>query len=223
MSAGAEMERGGRIGVVVCDDHRVVAEALAAVLAIQPDLDVVATVGTVVDLLGVVRGGRPHVVLLDYELPDGDGVAATAALKAAVPDVKVVMLTSYTDESVLLAAMEAGCSGYVTKHSGSAEVAAAVRGAAAGEAVVSPDMLARLLPRLARGTDRAPGRNLTARELEVLELLADGASSHEMAARLFLSGNTVRNHVQSVLTKLGAHSRLQAVSIAVREGIVSRR
>jgi two-component system, NarL family, response regulator DevR len=211
----------GRIRVLICDDHQLVAQALSLMLAAQPDIEVVGVAGTAAEVRAMAAAVAPHVVLMDYALPDGDGVAATAAIKAAQPDVRVVMLTSMLDEGVLVAAIEAGCSGYVTKHKSSEELTTAVRLAAAGEALVSPDMLARLLPRLRRN-HHALGWDLTPRERQVLDLLADGRSKEEIAERLFLSTNTVRNHIQSVLTKLHAHSRLEAVAAATREGLVHR-
>jgi DNA-binding NarL/FixJ family response regulator len=138
------------VRVVVCDDHHVVAQGLAMVLGAEPDIEVVGVAGSVAEVREMAAAFRPHVVLMDYGLPDGDGVTATAAIKAAQPDVQVVMLTSFMDEDILVAAIQAGCSGYVTKHKGGEELTAAVRLAAAGEALVSPDMLARLLPRLRR-------------------------------------------------------------------------
>lgn len=210
------------VTVVVCDDHAVLTQCLAATLAAEPDIEVVGVAGTVADVLALADQRRPQVVLMDYELPDGDGVAATRALKDAHPETKVVMLTSYTDEAVLVRAIEAGCSGYLTKHEGSDEVATGVRLAAEGEALVSPDLLARLLSRLVR-TQASGGPALTGRELEVLELVADGATRNVIAERLGLSPNTVRNHVQAILRKLGVHSKLEAVSTAVRWGLIRRR
>jgi DNA-binding NarL/FixJ family response regulator len=221
-SDGAEQpDFGERVRVLVCDDHHMVAQGLALVLGAFPDLDVVGVAGTVAEVREQCESRRPHVVLMDYALPDGDGVAATVAIKAVHPDVKVVMLTSFVDEDVLVAAIDAGCCGYVTKHKGGDELAAAVRLAANGEAVVSPNMLARLLPRLRR-SHRGIGSDLTPREREVLDLLAQGASKEVIARRLFLSTNTVRNHIQGILTKLGVHSRLEAVATATREGLVRR-
>jgi two-component system response regulator DevR len=221
LSEAARRRPGGRIRVLVCDDHSVVAEALGMILGTEPDIEVVGVAGSVAEVRRLAVTSRPDVVLMDYGLPDGDGVAATAAIKASQPDVQVIMLTSFVDEDVLVAAIQAGCSGYVTKHKGSAEVIAAVRLAAEGEALVSPDMLARLLPRLRRGHARL-GWDLTPRERQVLELLAQGQSKEEIARRLFLSSNTVRNHIQNILTKLGAHSRLEAVAAAAREGLLHR-
>ena len=209
------------ISVVICDDHAVLAQCLAASLSDEPDIDVVGVAGSVAEVLAMAGETRPQVVLMDYELPDGDGIVATRALKAARPETKVVMLTSYTNEAVLVGAIEAGCSGYVTKHKGKDEVAAGVRLAAAGEALISPAMLARLLPRLAQ-TRPGPSSALTEREREVLELMAAGATRNVIAERLVLSPNTVRNHMQSILRKLGVHSGLETVAKATRTGIVRR-
>jgi two-component system response regulator DevR len=212
------------VKVLICDDHRILAEGMAALIDAAEGVRVVAVAGTVADAVDRATATRPDVVLMDYELPDGNGVAATAAIKEKVPEANVVMLTSFADESVLVGAIEAGCCGFLTKHKSAQDVLAAVRLAAEGEALISPDMLVRLLPRLRRNTqDQRVGSDLTAREREVLGLLADGLSSEAIASRLYLSANTVRNHVQNVLTKLGAHSRLEAVSLAVRAGILDRR
>ena len=221
---GRRGEASGEVRVLVCDDHKILAEGLAALLEGVPGTRVVAVVGTVAEAVQRSTALRPQVVLMDFELPDGTGVDATRAIKEAVPEANVVMLTSYADETVLVAAIEAGCCGFLTKHKSAQDVVAAVRLAAAGEALISPDMLVRLLPRLRRSSpEHQLGSDLTAREREVLGLLADGLSSEAIAARLYLSANTVRNHVQSVLTKLGAHSRLEAVSIAARAGLLDRR
>jgi DNA-binding NarL/FixJ family response regulator len=210
------------VRVLLCDDHQVFVEALAGLL--QADgLEVVDIVGKVGDAVSTAMAKRPDVVLMDYELPDGDGVGATRAIKAVVPDTHVVLLTSNADEDVLVAAIEAGASGFVTKHKPAAEVTAAIRAAAGGEMLVSSDMLARLLPRMNRAGDRKGAYDLTARELEVLDLLADGTPNHELATRMGISRNTVRNHVQNLLTKLGVHSRLEAVALATREGLLRPR
>lgn len=220
--APADSEAGpAPVRVVICDDHRLVAEGLALLLDRQPDVEVVGLAATVAEVRRMVSSRRPDVVLMDYALPDGDGVAATALIKADHPEVKVVMLTSFVDEDVLVGAIEAGCSGYVTKAKGGDELTTAVRLAAEGEALVSADMLARLLPRLRRN-HRGVGADLSARERQVLDLLADGVSKEAIADRLVLSTNTVRNHIQNLLVKLGAHSRLEAVATATREGLIHR-
>jgi DNA-binding NarL/FixJ family response regulator len=207
--------------VVLCDDHRILTQGLTAILDAEPDIHVVGVAATVAELVDAVNRHRPDVVMVDYQLPDGDGVTATRTLKQSHPKLEVVMLTAYGDEKILVAAVEAGCSGFVTKHNAATAVAAAIRQAAAGDAVISTAMLRQLLPQLKR-TSRGLGTDLTARELEILELLADGASGRVIAERLYLSFNTVRNHAQSILDKLAVHSRLEAVAVAVQEGIIER-
>jgi DNA-binding NarL/FixJ family response regulator len=207
------------IRVVVVDDHEMFVQGLTAVLSADPSIEVVGTAGTVEAGIASVRMHSPDVVLMDYELPDGDGASATQRIKGEVPDAQVVMVTSFDDEGILVRAIEAGCSGFITKHKAIQEVAAAVRAANAGEALISPSMLARLLPKL-RQNPRGLGSDLTAREVEVLKLLAGGRSNQQIAEALVLSLHTVRNHVQNVITKLGAHSKLEAVATAVREGLI---
>jgi len=213
------MSTNATIRVVVVDDHEMFAQGLTAVLGADPGIEVVATAGTVEAGCAAARIHSPDVVLMDYELPDGDGAGATERIKADVPSAQVVMVTSFDDEGVLVRAIEAGCSGFVTKHKAVQEVAAAVRAAYAGEALISPSMLARLLPKL-RQNPRGLGMDLTPREIEVLKLLAAGVSNQQIAEELTLSLHTVRNHVQNVIFKLGAHSKLEAVATAVREGII---
>lgn len=208
-----------RIRVVLVDDHEMFAEALGDILAREPDIAVVATASSVRQAREAVPAHKPDVVLMDFELPDGDGAAATEAVKKLRPETKVVMLTGFTDERVLIAALEAGCSGYITKSKAVEEVVAAVRAAYAGEALISADMLARLLPKLRPSSKRA-GADLTRREVEVLELLAAGTPTRDIAERLVISPQTVRNHVQNILSKLHVHSKLEAVSSAVREGVI---
>lgn len=196
-------------------------QALAELLDKSDDIRVVGSAGSAAAGVSAAQELSPEVVLMDFDLPDGNGVDAAAAIRDRLPDTKVVMLTGYEDESKLLAAIEAGCSGYVVKQKAVEEVVSAVRAAHEGEAVISPSVLARLLPRL-RQNKRGLGSDLTVRELEVLNLLADGRPNAAIAEALFISLHTVRNHVQNVLAKLQAHSKLEAVAIAVREGIIRR-
>jgi DNA-binding NarL/FixJ family response regulator len=152
-------------------------------------------------------------------LPDRDGVELTAALKAEHPDLMAVMLTASTDDRVLLGAIDAGCSGFLTKDRAVTEVVDAVLAAADGEALISPAQLARLLPRLSR-REESVGSDLTKRELQLLNHLARGQSNKAIAEELHLSVNTIRNYMQSVLMKLGAHSKLEAVAIATKNGLL---
>jgi DNA-binding NarL/FixJ family response regulator len=158
---------------------------------------------------------------MDYRLPDGDGVEATRRIREVAPSTAVVMVTSVASENVLLGAIDAGCAAFVLKDSPMQDVIDATRAAGRGDSVIAPSLLARLLPRLRRSAS-APPTALTEREQQVLELLVEGLSSQAIADRLFLSMNTVRNHVQNILVKLGAHSRIEAVATAVRSGLVHR-
>lgn len=205
------------VTVVIIDDHRMFGESLTRLLADDPGIDVLGLAGGGTEGLAMVANLHPEVVLVDYQMPEQDGVAITAQIKRADPRTMVVMLTGSADDRVLLAAIEAGCSGFLTKDRAAAEVAEAVRAAAAGEALVSPAMLARLLPQLGK-TRTAAGGDLTEREREILNLVARGWSNKAIADEAHLSVNTVRNYVQGILTKLGAHSKLEAVATAVREG-----
>ena len=207
------------VGVLIVDDHRMFSESLSRLLADEDGIDVLGVAATGSDAIEMVNRLHPDVVLMDYQLPDQDGVAVTLEVKRHDPGVMVVMLTGSAEDRVLLAAIEAGCSGFLTKDQAAAEVVHAVRAAAVGEALISPAQLARLLPKLNQ-TQPLLGENLSDREREILGFLARGMTNKVIAAELFLSVNTVRNHVQSVLGKLGAHSKLEAVSTAVREGII---
>lgn len=209
------------IRVVVIDDHRLFAQALAAVLTQDPDVRVVGIAGSLEDGIASCLAERADVVLLDYRLPDAEGTSGIQAIRQLSPLSAVVVVTAVEDENVLLQAVEAGCAGFVTKTADLTDVTNAVRRAAAGEASIAPALLSRLLGRLARrGTGF--GSDLTAREREVLLAIAQGGSNSDIADALGLSVNTVRNHVQSVLSKLGAHSKLEAAAIASREGLLDR-
>jgi DNA-binding NarL/FixJ family response regulator len=163
---------------------------------------------------------QPDVILMDFELPDGDGVDATRQIKALIPPVNVVMLTARTDDQALVRAIEAGCSGFVKKGDDVDDLFKAIVAVHGGDVIAPPRELAPLLGQL-RPTRRGLGADLTARELEILRLTAAGWVKKRIAKQLGLSHNTVRNHAQSTLTKLHAHSQLEAVANAVREGVLS--
>ena len=206
------------VRVVIVDDHRVLAELLTAALSSSGEVAVIESVGTAADAIDRVGAVQPDVVILDYDLPDGDGVSVVASIKAACRTCRVLMLTSYTDPVILNEALEAGCDGYVTKRNGASEILSAVLAVASDETPVSADMVRSLVRRDSAGV----GSDLTERELDVLRSAALGHSNKEIAAELYLSVNTVRNHMQHVLNKLGAHSKLEATAIAVRAGILRR-
>jgi DNA-binding NarL/FixJ family response regulator len=207
------------IRVVIVDDHEVLASSLAMVLDAETDISTVGVATTLERARGLVGTTRPDVILLDHRMPDGDGVAAIPGLRAVRPSAGIVVLTASAADHVLLAAIENGASGFLSKTRSLAEVTAAVRAAAAGESVISPELLARLLPRF--GRDKASSADeLTEREREVLALVAEGLSNAAIAERLVVSVHTVRNHIASLSAKLGAHSKLEALSIAVRRGFL---
>jgi DNA-binding NarL/FixJ family response regulator len=207
------------IRVLLVDDHQVLASSLAMVLDQEPDLTTVGIATTLEQSRTLMSQTTPDVVLLDHRMPDGDGVAAIGDLLAIRPEARIVVLTASASDHVLIAAIEAGASGFVSKTRGLDEVTGAVRAAAAGESVISPEMLARLLPRMQRAGAPPPDQ-LTEREREVLALVAEGLSNAAIAERLVVSVHTVRNHIASLSAKLGAHSKLEALSIAVRRGLL---
>jgi DNA-binding NarL/FixJ family response regulator len=207
------------IGVLIIDDHRMFAESLARLLAAEGDITVLGVATSAAAAFTLADDTHPQVVLVDYQMPGQDGLEIVVELKRRSPELIVLMISGVVDETVLLAAIDAGCAGFLTKDRAAAEVAAAVRSAVAGEALISPVLLARLLAKLKHAHDGI-GADLTDRERQILGLLATGQTNAHIAADLSLSINTVRNYVQAILTKLGAHSKLEAVSTAVREGVI---
>ena len=208
-----------RVRLMVVDDHEIFVDSLVRRLALEEDLRVVGVAGTVEGARRGITTYEPDVVLMDFELPDGDGAEATEHIKRYAPAVKVVMLTGRTDHAAMVRALGAGCSGFVTKTEGAERLITAIRQAHEDEAVPSPAELAPLLAEL-RGTQRGLGATLSVREIEVLELVAEGLPNKAIGERLYLSVHTVRNHVQRILEKLQVHSKLEAVSVGVREGII---
>ena len=207
------------ITLLLADPHEMVAESLRLALDGAPDLSVLGMATTLDDLLPQAATRRPQVILLDQRLCDGGVAAGIGRIKDTSPDSKLLMLTASASESAAVNALDAGCSGVVPKTASLDDLVSAVRATAAGELRLDSELLARLVPRLSRGY-REPGADLTAREREVLRLVAEGLSTTDMAAHLFVSPNTVRNHVQSILGKLGAHSKLEALVIATRGGLL---
>lgn len=209
-----------RIRLLVVDDHEMFAEGVARMLGTRPELKVVATVGTMRGGIDAAMRYQPDVVLMDFGLPDGDGVTGTQQIKLLVPGVKVLMLTGRDDQEALVAAMAAGCSGFVRKEETVDTLVEAVLLAFEGEIIQrNSEVIIPLLGRLTP-TRRGLGSDLTPREVEVLRHMATGAPNKQIARTLQVSLNTVRNHAQKILVKLEAHSKLEAVSTAVREGLI---
>lgn len=208
------------VTVVVLEDHEMVASALEAALGQDPRLTVVATTSQLDDALDAVARHRPEVLVTDLRL---DGVEVASELPrftALVPELRILVVTGWATERTLFESLDHGASGFIAKAQPLDELVDAVVRVAAGETVVAPPLLPALVRRssTAGGHDRA---QLTRRELEVLRLLGDGVGTKEMAARLQVSPNTIRNHVRALLAKLGAGTRLEAVTIARRLDLIA--
>jgi DNA-binding NarL/FixJ family response regulator len=208
------------VRILVVDDHAMFATSLALALEQEQGFSVLGTAATLGEARSWVATQPPDVLLIDHRLPDGLGVQALPELKRLAPGMRIVLMSAAVDDSALVTAIESGASGFLSKSATVEELVQAIRAAAAGEVLVSPALLARLLPRLRR--DRlGVGTELTPREVEVLEVLSHGLSNGDIARELGISVNTVRNHVQNILAKLGVHSKLEALAVAVREGIIN--
>jgi two-component system response regulator DesR len=198
------------IRVLLAEDQGMMRGALALLLDLEPDLEVVAQVATGDQIVPVAVRERPDVALLDIEMPGGDGITATAELRRRLPGCKVLILTTFGRPGYLRRAMEAGASGFLVKDGPVEELAAAVRRVRAGERVVDPALAAAAL---AAGPDP-----LTDRERDVLRESAGGATVADVAARLHLSESTVRNYLSAAITKTGTRNRIEAVGVAQSNG-----
>lgn len=207
------------ISVAIVDDHVMVAEMLSVVIEQEGDLRLVGVGGTVAEAIALTERERPDVILMDYQLPDGDGIAAVKVILERWPETNIIMLSGTGASDLLARAVEAGCVGLLGKDRPVEDVVASVRAAARGEVVIRSDEFAGLLSKLRKRPDQN-AQYLTARELEVLALLARAHTTEKIGEGLFISVNTVRNHVASILSKLGAHSKLEAVAIAAREKLI---
>jgi DNA-binding NarL/FixJ family response regulator len=219
VTAGSGGSGTSAIRVLLVEDQQIVAESLRLLLDRVHDIEVVGVTGTMAAGIAETTRLRPDVVLMDYQLPDGDGVTAARQIVAGLQAAVVMLTASGDDDELALRALEAGCAGFVDKAETVSTLVAAVRAASAGELLIGPSVLARLLPRISR-REKPISAGLSGRELEVLGLMALGCADREIANRLFISVNTARKHVQNIVRKLGAHSKLEAVMIAVRGHVV---
>jgi DNA-binding NarL/FixJ family response regulator len=208
-----------RMRVLLVDDHRMFAESLARLLNAEEDIEVVGVATSAAAALALAESTDPQICLVDYQMPGQDGVAVVGELKRRSPGLIVLMLSGAIEETAVLAAIQMGCVGFLSKDRAAAEVGTAIRRAASGQALIPPQLLGRLLSKL-HGGQEILGADLTERERQILVLLADGRSNSVIAEDLCLSVNTVRNYVQAILIKLSAHSKLEAVATAVREGVI---
>lgn len=214
------------VRVVLVEDHPLFRKGLRSVLESAEDIEVVGEAETLAGLAGVMEAGRPRVVVMDLSLPDGSGLEATRRLTGEHPGVSVLVLTMADDDGTLLAALNAGARGYLLKGAGRQEVLHAVRTVAAGGTVFGPDVAARIAALAAGGGRRDTGAGsgqpfpaLTAREAEVLDLVARGYDNRRVSRELFLAEKTVRNHVTRIFEKLGVTTRAEAVVRARDAGL----
>ncbi len=198
------------IGVLLAEDQAMVRGALASLLGLEHDIEVVAEVGRGDEVLDAARRSGPDVALLDIGLPGLDGLEVAELLREELPDVRVVMLTTFNRPGYLRRAMEAGAAGFLLKDAPADDLARAIRAAATGQRVVDPGLAAAAL---------SQGENpLTAREQEVLEQARRHGTVAELAAALYLSPGTTRNHLSAIMQKLDAHSRIEAIRVAEERG-----
>ncbi|WP_369986583.1 response regulator [Streptosporangium sp. 'caverna'] len=205
------------ITVLLVDDHPVIRAGIRAMLYDAPELTIVGEAASGSAALTAARDLTPDVILMDLRLPDGDGVSATAAIRAELPGIRVVILTTYETDGDILRAVEAGAVGYLLKDTSPADLAQAVRAAARGETVLSPSIAAKLLDRV-----RQPRpETLSRREVEVLQLVAQGLTNADIGRTLFITEATVKTYVVRIFAKLDVSDRTAAVMAAMQAGILS--
>ncbi|HEX5017106.1 MAG TPA: response regulator transcription factor [Actinomycetes bacterium] len=220
--------RGGDpIRVLVVDDHALFRRGLEMVLAQEDDIEVVGEAGDAVAAVDRAAELLPDVVLLDVRMPKGSGIEACVQIKEVAPSARIIMLTISDEEADLYEAIKAGATGYLLKEISIDEVASAVRAVYDGQSLISPAMASKLLTEFAlmakrsnERTEQLPTPRLTERELEVLKLVARGLNNRDIARELYISENTVKNHIRNILEKLQLHSRMEAVVYAVREKLL---
>ncbi len=211
------------IRVLVADDQRVVREGLSMVLGLLPDVEVVGAASDGAEAVTLAAALAPDVVLMDLRMPRCDGVEATRRLRAEQPEVRVVVLTTYSDDRSVLDALRAGARGYLTKDAGGAEIHQALRQVLDDRAAIDPAVAHHLVAAVAETPRRAPQAGpdgLTPREVEVLGLVAKGLSNAEIAGQLVIGEATVKSHMTHLLAKIDARDRAQAVAYAYRQGLV---
>lgn len=208
------------IRVLIADDHAVVREGLRALISTEPGLELVGEASDGVEAVAKAIELRPDVIILDLMMPRLDGIAAIGQIRAAIPDAKILVVSSFAEDEKLFPAIKSGALGYLLKDSSPHELLESIRDVARGESSLHPTIARRVLSELTRPATPPPhGEALTDREVEVLALVAKGLSNDDIAERLFVSERTVRTHVSNILAKLHLANRTQAALYALREGI----
>jgi len=209
----------GPIRIVVADDHPIVRAGIVGLLESEPGIEVVGEAADGAEAVAVTEAESPDLVLMDLRMPQLGGAAATARIVAASPGTRVLVLTTYETDDHILAAIEAGASGYLLKAAPQAEILAGIRAVAAGETVLAPSIAAKLVSRVRAGASAASPQ-LSPRELEVLRLVAAGRSNPEIARTLFIGEATVKTHLLHVFEKLEVNDRTRAVTRAMELGVL---
>lgn len=216
-----------RIRILIADDHELFRRGLRMVLEDEDDIDVVGEVGDGQTAVDMALEEAPDVMVMDVRMPQLSGIEAAIRIKEALPHTKILMLTISDEEDDLYEAIKAGANGYLLKEISIDEIGNAVRSVYAGQSLISPSMASKLLNEFAamikreeEEKEQVPAPKLTPREMEVLEHVAKGMNNREIAKALFISENTVKNHVRNILEKLHLHSRMEAVVYAVREKLL---
>ncbi|MDE0721228.1 MAG: response regulator transcription factor [Dehalococcoidia bacterium] len=208
-----------KLKILIVDDHDIVRKGLAMLVSRQEDLTVVAEAGTVAEAVEKARERVPDVVVMDIRLPDGTGIEACREIRDENSDVKVLMLTSYSDEEAVMGSIMAGASGYLLKEIRSQEIVDAIRRVGSGQSLLDPSVTASVLERVRRGKEEDVLAQLTDQEKKILELIADGQTNREIAGQINLSDKTVKNYVSNILGKLEGSRRSQAAAfLAERRG-----
>jgi DNA-binding NarL/FixJ family response regulator len=216
------------IRTIIVDDHALFRRGLEMVLESEPDIELVGEASDGAEAVEKAAESLPDVVLMDIRMPRSSGIEACRAMKEATPSAKIVILTISDEEEDLFEAIRAGASGYLLKDIPLDEVADAVRAVHGGQSLINPSMAGKLLTEFAtlakrddeERAEQVPAPRLTEREMQVLKLVARGMNNRDIAKELFISENTVKNHVRNILEKLQIHSRMEAVMVAVREKLI---
>ena len=205
------------IRVFLLDDHEIVRAGLRSLFETDDEFVVVGEAATAAEALDRIPATRPHVAILDVRLPDGNGIEVCRDIRSHSPEIACVMLTSYADDEALVAAVMAGAAGYVLKQVGAVSLVEDVRRVAAGQSLMDPALIQRLLEKIRRGSEEDPLlASLTPQERRILDLVADGQTNRQIANELYLAEKTVKNYVSNLLSKLGMERRTQAASYATR-------